>query len=319
MSPRMEVETKRRHRPLWQWLGAALLVLPPLLLLALFAHTWWIVETFDTRTLPPRHGQVDARLYAREDAGARPLIVGFGGSEGGNAWASERWARQRERFLDQGYAFLAVGYFGLPNTPAALDRIAIEGVQAAIREAGRDPRVDGNCVALIGGSRGAELALLLAVHDPDIDAVVALVPGSAVFPALNQAMVTPGYSLHGQSLPFVPMPWSAAGDLIRGNLRGAFERMMENRPAMEAAAIAVERIRGPLLFVSASKDEMWPSREMSDAMMARLAAQDFAYPHEHQVIAGGHTAPLKAFPQIEAFLATHFRPRCAGQTLGSQL
>jgi dienelactone hydrolase len=297
------------RRPLWHWLAGAALVLL-LLVLALVAHAWWVVASFDTQTLPARHGQVDAQLYARDGVGAQPLIVGLGGSEGGNAWASERWARQRERFLAQGYAFLAVGYFGLPNTPAELDRIAIEGVQAAIRDAGSDPRVDARCVALIGGSRGAELALLLAAHDPAIDAVVAIVPGSAVFPALNPAMVTPGFSINGQSLPFVPVPWRATPDLLSGNLRGAFEQMMANTAAMAEAAIPVEQIGGPILFVSATRDELWPSKEMSEAMMQRLRDRQFRHTSEHLAIAGGHTAPLKAFPQIEDFLRRQFPAPC---------
>ena len=133
------------------------------LALLVAAWMWWVVERFDTETLPPRHGQVDVELFAR-DGGKRPLIVGLGGGEGGNAWASARWTPQRERFLDQGYALLALGYFGTPNSPETLDRISLDGVHAAIVEAGKDPRVDGRCVAIIGGSRGAELALLLASH-----------------------------------------------------------------------------------------------------------------------------------------------------------
>ena len=66
---------------------------------------WWVVARFDTLTLPARHGQVDAVLYAR-DGEQRPLLVGLGGGEGGNAWASDRWKPQRERFLEQGYALL---------------------------------------------------------------------------------------------------------------------------------------------------------------------------------------------------------------------
>ena len=85
--------------------------------------------------------------------------------------------------------------------------------------------------------------------------MVAIVPGSAVFPALTDAMVTPGFSLHNKPLPFVPMPWSATPDLLTGNLRGAFESMMRNTSAMDAAAIPVERINGPVYFVSASQDE----------------------------------------------------------------
>ena len=279
------------------------------LALLLAAYMWWVVERFDTETLPPKHGQVDVELFAR-DGGKRPLIVGLGGGEGGNAWASDRWKPQRERFLDQGYALLALGYFGTPNSPEKLDRISLDGVHAAIVEASKDPRVDGRCVAIIGGSRGAELALLLASHYPDVDAVVAIVPGSAVFPALTDAMTTGGFSLRDKPLPFVPMTWGATPDLLVGNLRGAFESIMQDEAAMQRAAIAVEKINGPVQFVSASRDEAWPSKEMSDAMMQRLKAKGFRHHAEHLVVQGGHGEPLDEFPKMEAFLETHFKQAC---------
>ena len=279
------------------------------LVVLLAVYMWWVVESFDTETLPPRHGQVDVELFARE-GGKRPLLVGLGGGEGGNAWASARWKPQRERFLDQGYALLALGYFGTPNSPEKLDRISLDGVHAAILKAAQDPRVDGRCIAIVGGSRGAELALLLASQYPDIKAVVAIVPGSAVFPALTDAMTTPGFSLHDQSLPFVPMTWGATPDLLIGNLRGAFETIMQDEAAMQRAAIAVEKINGPVQFVSASRDEMWPSKEMADAMMLRLKANGFGHPAEHLVVQGGHGEPLDEFPKMEAFLEAHFKQAC---------
>ena len=282
------------------------------LVLLLGMYTWWVVERFDTETLPARHGQVDVELFAR-GGGKHPLLVGLGGSEGGNAWANDRWTPKRERFLDQGYAFLALGYFGTPNSPEKLDRISLDGVHAAILKAAKDPRVDGRCIALVGGSRGAELALLLASHYPDIAAVVAIVPGSAVFPALTDAMTTPGFSFNGRSLPFVPMTWSATPDLLIGNLRGAFETIMRDGAAMQRAAIAVENLNGPVQFVSASHDEMWPSKEMADAMMRRLKANGFRHPAEHLVVQGGHVEPLDEFPKMEAFLQQHFKSQCNSQ------
>ena len=279
------------------------------LVLLLAVYMWWVVERFDTKTLPPRHGQVDVELFARE-GGKRPLLVGLGGGEGGNAWASARWKPQRERFLDQGYALLALGYFGTPNSPEKLDRISLDGVHAAILKAAQDPRVDGRCIAIVGGSRGAELALLLASHYPDIKGVVAIVPGSAVFPALTDAMTTGGFSLRDKPLPFVPMTWGATPDLLVGNLRGAFESIMQDEAAMQRAAIAVEKINGPVQFVSASRDEAWPSKEMSDAMMQRLKAKGFRHHAEHLVVQGGHGEPLDEFPKMEAFLQRHFRARC---------
>lgn len=279
------------------------------LMLLLLAWIKWTVAHFDTKTLPARHGQVDTVLYAHE-GGKRPLLVALGGSEGGNAWANDRWRKQRERFLDQGYAMLAVGYFGTPHSPEHLDRISLDGIHAAILKAAQDPRVDGRCIAVIGGSRGGELALLLASHYPDIRAVVAIVPGSAVFPALTQAMNTPGFSFHDKPLPFVPVPWSATPHLLVHDLRGAFDKMVANTAAMEAAAIPVERINGAVYFVSASRDEFWPSQDMSDAMMARLKRHGFAHPAEHLVVEGGHSEPLDEFPKMEAFLKTNFAGTC---------
>lgn len=284
-----------------------------LLALALGAYMWWVVASFDTHTLPANHGQVAVELYAgnaSEEGDKRPLLVGLGGAEGGNAWARPVWKKQRDRFIEQGYAVLALGYFGAPDTPEKLDRISLAGIHAAIVAAANDPRVDGRCIAVIGGSRGGEAALLLASHYPDIDAVVALVPGSAVFASGTDAMVTPAFSLHDQPLPFVPVPWSATGDLLTGNLRGAFEKMMRDTAAMERAAIAVEKIGGPILFVSATRDEAWPSKEMSDAMMQRLRNHDFAHVAEHIAVEGGHNEPLDEFPRIEAFLATNFAGAC---------
>ena len=205
---------------------------------------------------------------------------------------------------------LALGYFGTPHSPEQLDRISLNGIHDAILAASKDPRVDGRCIAVIGGSRGGELALLLASHYPDIHAVVAIVPGSAVFPALTQAMNTPGFSLHGKPLPFVPVPWSAVPNLLVHNLRGAFDKMVANTAAMDAAAIPVERINGAVYFVSASRDEFWPSRDMSDAMMARLKRHGFAHPAEHLVVAGGHSEPLDEFPKMEAFLQSKFAGAC---------
>ena len=128
--------------------------------------------------------------------------------------------------------------------------------------------------------------------------------------ALTDAMTTAGFSLHDQPLPFVPMTWGATPDLLVGNLRGAFETLMRDEAAMARAAIPAERIAGPVLFVSASRDEAWPSREMSDAMMRRLQAHRFRHHAEHLVVQGGHAEPLDEFPKIEAFLDTHFKQAC---------
>lgn len=279
-------------------------------LVVVFAsYTAWTIARLDPHRFPERHGGVNATLYTQPGP-PRPLIVGVGGSEGGNAWASDAWKAQRERFLAQGYAVLALGYFGMAGTPEHLDRISIDAIHDEILRAARQPGVDGRCIAMIGGSRGGELSLLLASRYADIDAVVALVPGNAVFPSLTDAMTTPGFSHGGRSLPFVPVPWRAMPSLIAGESRRVYETMLEDTDAVRDAAIPVERITGPILFVSATEDELWPSREMSDAMMRRLREHRVPHHSEHLVVQGGHAEPLDEFPKIEVFLQTHVRRDC---------
>jgi pimeloyl-ACP methyl ester carboxylesterase len=273
-----------------------------ILLLGLLAAVYvvYLVYSFDTETLPERHGQVDSQLYAPAGP-ARPLLVGLGGAEGGNSWARDRWTAQRERFAEQGYAFLALGYFGLPNTPEKLDRIALDGVHRAILQAQADPAVSDQCVILIGGSKGAELALAMAAHYPDISAVVALAPGDTVFPAHTDAMNTSSWSIDAQPLPFAPIPWSATLDLISGNLLAVMDRALAAEQA-SAALIPAERSNGPIQLIAASDDEMWPSLWMAERLRQRLHDADFAHGVELVEVSGGHEAVIDHFDRVEAFL-----------------
>ncbi|MCF2443313.1 acetylxylan esterase [Dyadobacter sp. CY345] len=254
---------------------------------------------------PKNSNKVESKLYLGK-AEYQPLVVGLGGSEGGNAWTGERWKKTRDRFVNQGYAFLAIGYFGTKGTPEALYRISIDAVYKAIMEAAGNSQVDGKRIAVIGGSKGAELALLLASQYSDIKCVIGLVPAHCAFPALTFGASTSSWTYHGQEVPYVPMPWAAVPSAMRHDFRSAFEIMLEDKEAVEKAVIKIEDINGPILLVSAKKDEWWPSTEMSNFMMIRLKEKKFIYPYQHIAVEGGHTDVLDHFDAVFAFLNSYF-------------
>lgn len=272
----------------------------------LFAYSYYVIESFDTETLPANHGKVSVELFLGEGEN-QPLIVGFGGSEGGNAWASDYWKPQRDKYLAKGYSVLAVGYFGMEGTPEKLDRIALEGIHDAIANAAKNPKVDGRCIAVMGGSKGGELVLALGSHYKDIKAVVGIVAPHAVFAGLTDAMTTSSFTYQNKQLPFVPVPWSATPALLSGDLKKAFDIMLEDKAAVEKALIKVENINGPVFLISGTQDELWSSAEMSNRVVDRLKAKNFPYYYEHLAIEGGHTEPLKHFDKIDAFLDQHFK------------
>jgi len=89
--------------------------------------------------------------------GPHPAVIILGGSEGGLPAGSAA-----PLLASHGYATLALAYFGLPGLPRGLVNIPLEYFGKAIAHvrAAVAPRND--FVAVYGGSRGGELALLVA-------------------------------------------------------------------------------------------------------------------------------------------------------------
>ncbi len=262
------------------------------------------VSSFAQLVLQTPH--VESILYLGKGKN-QPLIVGLGGSEGGNAWASDHWKKTREEFIEKGYAFLALGYFAAKGCPDTLNKISIEDVYHAIDIASKHEQVNKNKIAIIGGSRGADLALLLASYYKNIQCVVSIVGSSAVFPGHTSHFSTSCWTYNNKELPFVPVNEEAVPFLMKRDLRGAFEAMLKDKAAAEKAQIKVEAIQGAILFLSATRDEICPSTPMAESMMERLKDKKFKYHYEHKAIEGGHTAPLQHFDFIFNFLESNFR------------
>jgi len=248
---------------------------------------------------------VEAIMYLGKGK-KQPLIVGLGGSEGGNAWASNYWKKTREQFIEKGYAFLAVGYFGCKNTPAILDKIAIEDIHNAIEEAVKNKKIDKKKIAIVGGSRGGDLALLLGSYYKDIKCVIGLVSSHTVFPGQTQEFNSSCWTYDGKELPFVPVNDESVPFLMKRDLRGAFEAMLKDTVAEAKALIKVENIKAPILLLSATKDEICPSTPMAKKIIDRLKTINFKYPFDHIAIEGSHTEPLKHFDLVFDFLKKNF-------------
>ncbi len=255
--------------------------------------------------LPKNSNYVETKLYLGKKP-QQPLIVAFGGADGGNSWTIDRVKDKRDSLISKGYAFLAVGYFNTDSTPKELDRISIDVIHNAIVKAAKNPQVNEKKIALLGMSKGAELALLLASKYNDISCVIAMSPGNVVFPAHTISASTSSWSMEGEEIPYVPMKMSAIPSVIKNDLRSAYMIMLEDKKAVEKALIHVENIAGPILFLSAKEDEFWPSTEMSNAMTERLYNNSFRYYHNHIAIEGGHYEVFDHFDAIYQFLEVNF-------------
>jgi dienelactone hydrolase len=197
----------------------------------------------------------------------------------------------------RGFAALALAYFAYEDLPEQLANIPLEYFAAALDWMARHEAIRGDRLGVLGRSRGGELALLLGATFAQFGAVVGCVPSAVLWGALG--MSGAAWTLGGEELPYVH-------DRLSGEQSAAiFAREpsaatpwylanLEDPAACEAAAIPVERTRGPILLLSGEDDQMWPSTLMCEMLMGRLVAHGFPHRHEHLRYPGdGHliTAP----------------------------
>jgi dienelactone hydrolase len=180
-------------------------------------------------------------------------------------------------FAHAGASALALRWFGGPGQSPGICEIPLEHFSAAI-----DVLLGRGCrrVAVVGTSKGAEAALLLAVHDPRIAAVVATSPTSVVWCNVGVGLDGEGWPLRSSwTLDGKPLPFVALDPYWRRQTRDglvayrAWHEQSLKRFAAEAveAAIPVERSKADILLVAGCDDALWPSDDFARALADRAA------------------------------------------------
>jgi uncharacterized protein len=240
-------------------------------------------------------GLVADFFHGTSDKPQKAAIL-LGGSEGGKSWSDQTEFIQD--LVDQGCCVLSLAYFGADDLPDQLRAIPLEYFARAFHWLSTNKAaVIPNDYALVGVSRGAELALLLGSRYPEVKAVVAIAPSSVVFPGPPSGKLDAlrgqhcAWNLNGHELAFVPMAysWTTLRGMISGKRTRMFEQALRNAPRVKEAAIPVEKIGGPILLASFTRDEIWPSTLMSRQIVQRLQDSGFRLHYEHTAYDAGHS------------------------------
>ena len=256
-------------------------------------------------SLSKKRGVVETKLYLG-DSENQPLLVAFGGGDGGNDWTRNYLKGKRDSLINKGYAVLAIGYFNTGNTPEYLDRISLDAISDTILSIAKHPKINQDKIVLMGGSRGGELALNLASRFSHFKAIIALSTSNVSFPAITWSANTSSWTYQDNEVPYVPAPFKTIIPALKGDLYTAHSMMLENKDAAKNAEIEVENINGPILIISGKNDGQWPATKMSNRLMERLDENNFKFYKEHITLQGGHVAPLKEFNKVYSFLEEHF-------------
>ena len=210
------------------------------------------------------HGLL-ANYYPGSGSGHRPAILMLGGSEGGIGTAVTREARA---VAARGFAVLTISYFRAPGQPLKLEMVPLENFDTALAWLKAQPEVDPVRVALVGGSKGGEAALLVATRHPEIKATVAGMPSSVAWAGVDWNFGATGASW---SAGGKPVPYAAYGKFSGGEVASLYRSGLAVLPATSPAFIPIERVSGPVLLVCGEADTLWPSCPMARQVAARAA------------------------------------------------
>ncbi len=216
-------------------------------------------------------GQLHGTLFLPPGRERHPAVLVLGGSEGGAPTRRAAW------LASHGYVSLALAYFHYENLPESLQSIPLEYFGQAIGFLLQRQEVLPEQLAVVGTSRGGELALQLGSMYPQLHSIVAYVPSNVRGQGCCGRGVGPAWTWKGQPLSYVRQG--------EGEIR-AFD---------QHALIEVERTHGSILLISGQDDDIWPSYSMADSVMHRLRQSRFSYRFEHFTYAhAGHRAGAPA-------------------------
>lgn len=214
-------------------------------------------------------GGLVANYFPGTGAGKRPGVLLLGGSEGGLSMGVTRMAKDLQ---SRGFAVLHVSYFRAPGQSERLERIPLETFDRAISWLKAQPDVDPSRLAVMGGSKGGEAALIVAARHPELRAAVAGMPSHVAWQGLDWNMlkqiVTPpdgSWSLGGHVIPYVHY----TKDFRGGNLVDLYLTSLEQAKNLDDAVIRIELTRAPILLICGKQDTLWPSCLMADRVKER--------------------------------------------------
>lgn len=236
-----------------------------------------------------------ANLYVPKGVARAPVVIAFGGSEGGLAGADPA----SDMLAPHGIAVLAIAYFKAEGLPPTLDAIPLEYFISAVDYVQMVPGLDPQRIGVVSGSRGAEAAMLLATHDRRIKSVAVTTPSSVAW--FGRTTEQSAWTFNGVAVPALRLGLAPSAPQV-----SRFEAALADKAAVARARFALEHINGPILLLSAEQDQIWPSHAMAGSMVAYLQQHRFPHKVTHIAYPTGHGFSKEVAPGLKAAVVEHF-------------
>jgi pimeloyl-ACP methyl ester carboxylesterase len=236
-----------------------------------------------------------AKAYLPTGERIAPVVIAFGGSEGGISAGQSSGDMLAARCI----AVLALAYFKEGTLPPTLDQIPLEYFVDAVDYVAQLRGVDKARLGVLSGSRGSEAALLVASMDARIKSVVVATPSEV--PWYGRTQARSAWTYRGKDVPALSVDDDPSVPQAK-----RFENALDAVVRSDDYRIKVERINGPVFLISAQNDEIWPSTRMSNTIVEQLKKHHFKYRIRHDIYPTGHGFSREAAVLIKKSVVEQF-------------
>ncbi|NMB55971.1 MAG: acyl-CoA thioesterase [Leptolinea sp.] len=223
-------------------------------------------------------------LFYTDDPG-RPTILFIGGSGSG----LDVDAPISAALASHGFNVLSVSFIGEYNLPPQLSRVPLEYFEKVIDWIKQNPITRGKDIWLLGMSKGAEVALILASRHSEITRVALWAPHAYCFQGIafkNESSWTD----KGIDVPYIRIKnrWVFRHTLdcfVKNRPFGytpVYQKSLEAADNKEEARIRVENSKADFLFFTSKDCGMWNTYDGSVDIMDTLRKNE--YPHNYALI-----------------------------------
>lgn len=203
------------------------------------------------------------KFYPSSSSEKRVGVLVLGGSEGG---LPNKLAKP---IADAGFPTLALAYFNAEGLPQELEKIPLEYFDQPKVWLQKQANVKSDELIIVGWSKGAELALLLASRDQRVARVVAIAPSSAIWAGiLKDWTKIPGSSWTEKGKELAHIPFNPTGKV--NGLLDLYTQSFNHRSDKGTADIPVDNIKANIVLMTGENDEVWPSPHMARLICDRM-------------------------------------------------
>jgi esterase/lipase len=219
------------------------------------------------------------------DNPSNKTVVWVGGSGSGLAVNAPIAAA----LASHGFNVLAVAYFGEKGLPPQLSRIPLEYFEKVFAWLANNPLTAGKEIQVLGMSKGAEVALLLASRYPIITRMALFAPHAYCFQGIAFKDES-SWTYAGEDLPYIRLRnrWVYA-NMLRGFIKNepfefasVYSKGLAVAENKEEARIKIENAHADLLLITTKECGMWNTYDGCIQIMDTLRKHN--YPQAYELV-----------------------------------